>query len=171
MILPEKIKSILQVCYPVAIVCCMLTVVSCDPPNYIFEDNASFTIEKPWLFGDSIVYTFKVKDTNRFYNLLLEIDHNKKYQWENLYVKIDTKYPDQQLKTQELSILMADESGEWYSDCRGKTCTFYLPLQEQALFPQMGEYQIKIQPWMREDTIKDIYRIGFKVERDKKRKS
>jgi len=169
MIYTEKIKSFFQLFCKAAIVYGLLTIASCDPPNYIFEESTSFTLESPWLYSDSLVYNFKVKDTNRYYNLLLEIDHNKKYQWENLYVKIDTKFPDQKYKSQELSILLADETGEWYSDCRGKTCTFYLPLQEQAIFPYIGEYQIKIHPWMRQDTIKDIYRIGFKVERDGKR--
>ena len=163
------IKTLNTIWYCIALACGMTPIASCDPPNYIFENNASFTAQKPMINTDSLVYNFKIKDTNRYYNLLLEIDHDKKYQWENLYVKIDTKFPDQINKTQELSILLADESGEWYSDCRGKTCTFYLTLQEQAIFPQKGDYQIKIVPWMRQDTIKDIYRVGFKVERDGRR--
>lgn len=169
MIFTKLFTSIFQICYCIVIAISFFTIASCDPPNYIFEDSASFSQEKPWLYSDSLVYNFKIKDTNRYYHLLLEIDHNKKYQWENLYVKIDTKFPNQILQSSTLSITLADESGEWYSDCRGKTCTFYLPLQEQAIFPILGEYQIKIFPWMRQDTIKDIYRIGFKVERDGKR--
>jgi gliding motility-associated lipoprotein GldH len=144
--------------------------ISCDPPNYIFEDDALYDHQKPLTYRDSLVYNFKVKDTNRFYNLLIEIDHNKNYSWENLYVKIDTRFPDREQKSQLLSMTLADETGEWYSDCRGKTCTFYLTLQEQTIFPMVGDYQIKLFPWMRQDTIKDIYRIGFKVERDGKRK-
>jgi gliding motility-associated lipoprotein GldH len=142
---------------------------SCDPPNYIFEKAELFTEEKPWIYSDSLVYQFKIKDTSRYYHLLLEIDHNKKYHWENLNIKLNTRYPDMNTQSQIVSINLADETGEWYSDCRGKTCTFYLTLQEQAILPQMGNYQIVLYPWMRQDTIRDIYRIDFKVEKDGKR--
>lgn len=144
-------------------------ITSCDPPNYIFERTDLFSEEKPWIYTDSLVYNFKVKDTNRYYNLLIEIDHNKKYQWENLNVKIKTRFPDTHTQSRILSINLADEEGEWYSDCRGKACTFYLTLQEQAILPQRGEYTIVLYPWMRQDTIEDIYRVGFKVERNGKR--
>jgi gliding motility-associated lipoprotein GldH len=142
---------------------------ACDPPNYIFENDESFSDREPWLAHDSMVYEFTVKDTNRYYNLLLELDHHKKYEFENLYVKINTEFPDQKQTSQILNISLADATGQWYSDCRGKTCTFYLPLQEQAIFRQTGSYRISLQPWMRQDTIRSIYRVAFKVEKDGKR--
>lgn len=141
--------------------------ISCDPPNYVFEDSRSF-LANPWVYPDSTVYSFSIKDTSRFYNLLLELDHGKNYPYENLYVQFITTFPDASTVTEVVSISLADESGQWYSDCRGKTCTFYLTLQEQTVFKQKGDYSIKIIPWMRTDTIKDVYRIAFKVERDGK---
>lgn len=146
----------------------LVLVYACDPPNYIYEDSRSF-IDDPWVYPDSAVYKFTVKDTARYYNLLLELDHGKKYPYENLYVQFVTTFPDASSKTDVVSISLADESGNWYSDCRGKTCTFYLSLQDQAIFRQKGEYEIKVIPWMRMDTIKDVYRLAFKVERDGKR--
>ncbi|MEP7266595.1 MAG: gliding motility lipoprotein GldH, partial [Saprospiraceae bacterium] len=137
--------------------------------NYMYENNKSFSEAQPWTSTDSIIYNFVVKDTNRFYNILLELDHNKKYPFENLYIKLNTHFPNQLQKSDIVSVILADETGEWYSDCRGKTCTFYLPLQEQIIFPQKGKYQIVLYPWMRQDSIRDIYRVGFKVERDGKR--
>ncbi|MEP7322615.1 MAG: gliding motility lipoprotein GldH [Saprospiraceae bacterium] len=143
--------------------------ISCDPPNYVYERSNYFTIDSPWVQSDSLVYNFQVKDTNRFYNLLLEIDHDKKYAFENLYVKFDTRFPDSTHKSDIVSIVLADETGDWISDCRGKACTFYLTLQDQAIFPQKGQYQIKIFPWMRSDTIQNIYRVAFKLEKMEKR--
>lgn len=142
---------------------------SCDPPNYVYEHSNHYTLDSPWLYRDSLVYTFQIKDTNRYYNLLLELDHDKKYAFENLYIKFDTKFPNAVSKSDVVSIALADEEGRWYSDCRGKACTFYLTLQDQAIFPQAGNYQLKLLPWMRSDTIKDIYRVAFKVEKMGKR--
>lgn len=142
---------------------------ACDPPNYIYEDSRSF-LDRPWVYPDSSVYRFSIKDTSRYYNLLLELDHGKKYPYENLYVRFVTTFPDASTTSDVVSISLADESGTWYSDCRGKTCTFYLTLQDQAIFKQKGEYSIKVIPWMRMDTIQDVYRLAFKVERDGKRK-
>jgi len=146
---------------------CML--ISCDPPNYVFEDSRSF-LDNPWVYPDSTEYRFSIKDTSRFYNLLMELDHGKKYPYENLYVQFVTTFPDASTTRDVVSISLADETGKWYSDCRGKTCTFYLTLQDQAVFKQKGDYSIKIIPWMRMDTIEDVYRLAFKVERDGKRK-
>lgn len=142
---------------------------SCDPPNYIYEDSRSF-LDDPWVYPDSAVYHFAIKDTSRYYNLLLELDHGKNYPYENLYVQFVTTFPDATSVADVVSITLADASGQWYSDCRGKTCTFYLTLQDQAVFKQKGEYSIKVIPWMRNDTISDVYRLSFKVERDGKRK-
>ncbi|MBK7437683.1 MAG: gliding motility lipoprotein GldH [Saprospiraceae bacterium] len=145
--------------------------IACDPPNYIFEKSNDYSLEKPWTVADSLEYNFQVKDTSRYYNLLLEIDHHKDYKYENLYVKFVTTFPNQSHKTDVVSLSMADESGSWYSDCRGRTCTFYLTLQEHAIFSEPGSYQIKLSPWMRMDTIPDIYRVAFKVEKAGKRQN
>ena len=152
------------------IIAISIMMMSCDPPNYIYEHSKRFTLDSPWTVKDSMVYNFQIKDTNRYYNLLLEIDHDKKYSFENLYVKFNTRFPDATNKQDVVNISLADETGDWYSDCRGKTCTFYLTLQDQAIFKTAGIYQIKLFPWMRSDTIPDIYRVAFKVEKSGKRK-
>ena len=142
--------------------------ISCDPPNYVFEDSRSF-IGQPWVYPDSVVYRFKIKDTTRYYNLLLELDHGRNYPFENLYVRFETTFPDATVKSDVVSISLADETGAWYSDCRGRTCTFYLTLQDQVIFARPGDYEIRVRPWMRIDTIEDVYRLAFRVERGDKR--
>ncbi len=143
--------------------------ISCDTPKYIYEESHLYTLERPWTFDDTLIYRFEIKDTNRYYNLLLEVDHDKNYAFENLYVKFETLFPDTKVTTDVVSISLADAYGAWYSDCRGKTCTFYLTMQEQVIFAKPGAYQITLLPWMRSDTIKDIYRVAFRVEKDDKR--
>ncbi len=146
-----------------------LIFLSCDVPQSIYEHSDLYTTQKPWVYSDSLIYRFNIKDTNRYYNLLLEIDHDKTYSFENLYIKLETLFPDKKAVADVVSMQLADETGAWYSDCRGKACTFYLTLQDQAIFSQQGAYQITLLPWMRSDTIQHIYRIAFKVEKDDKR--
>ncbi len=142
---------------------------SCDGPDYLFQSTRLLK-DDHWMISDSASFTFNVTDTNRYYNLQLEIDHGKKYPYENLYLRIGTTFPDRKYTSDLINIDLANTSGQWYSDCRGKTCSIYIDLQKNLLFPQLGKYSLDIKPWMRMDTVPEIYRIELKVEKGNKRK-
>lgn len=117
-----------------------------------------------WVATDSLNFTFSVSDTQQIYNLYLDIVHSPDYDYQNLYVRIHTHFPNGRRLSEPLSLELADRFGRWHGECSDEECLLSIPIQEGAFFSQPGTYTITAEQFMRQDTLPGIHRIGFKVE-------
>ncbi|MEL7122343.1 MAG: gliding motility lipoprotein GldH, partial [Bacteroidota bacterium] len=109
-----------------------------------------------WTYADSLSFDFEIPDTNNIYSLFLEVQHGTDYSYENLYTNIKTIFPSGRTIENPLSLELADKTGKWYGNCSGKNCKYILPIQEKAYFNETGNFQLKIEQYMREDSIEGI---------------
>ena len=131
--------------------------------NYIFEEDKTIA-GGAWTYADSLSFDFNIADTTKVYSLYLELDHSTEYRFQNLYVKVKTKFPNGKEIAQPLSLELANKFGQWLGDCGSENCEIIVPIQEQVYFQQSGDYKIVLEQFMREDPMQGLNKFGLKIE-------
>ena len=109
-------------------------------------------------------FEFEVKDTQKVYNQILEVDHTKSYGFQNMYVKTKTIFPSGKETEQVLSLELANRIGFWLGACDKEECELEIPIQNRIYFPEKGTYQFILEPYMRVDPLPGIRQIALKIE-------
>lgn len=134
--------------------------------NFMYDK----TVEIPnhhWTYRDSLIFDFEIADTNKIYNLYLEINHDEAFAYQNIYVMTLTKFPNGMRPSQRLNIDLAEKSGQWKGEKSGKTWTHRVDLQEGAYFSQIGKYTLTLGQFMRQDSLPHINKVRFAIEETK----
>jgi gliding motility-associated lipoprotein GldH len=126
---------------------------SCSKEKLILEKEVDVNESIGWMFSDSLSVDFSISDTNRLYAIRLQLNHAPDFNFENVYTRIHTLFPDGKLSTQILSLALTNETGAWAGQCNKKDCKVEIALQEQIIFPAKGNYKITIAQFMRTDTL------------------
>lgn len=114
-----------------------------------------------WHYADSLTFQFEISDTSKRYDIGLEIEHSTDFEFQNVYVQIETHFPDGEQKTQTLPIDLADHTGQWYGSCGSSLCDLTVMLQEKAIFNQRGKHVFEVHQYMRVDPLPGIKTITF----------
>ena len=117
-----------------------------------------------WEQGDTLDFTFSIKDTLSIFNLYLEVEHSTSYNFQNLYTRIYTQFPSGERINELLSLELADKAGVWLGKCNSESCILKIPIQEGAYFNQSGQFTVTVEQYMRTDPVEGIQSIGFLVE-------
>jgi len=145
-----------------------LLLISCGE-SYVFEKT--YKIEKgAWKYDNTLDYAFEVTDTNKIYNLLLEVSHSIDYSYQNCYLKIYTKFPSGNKTDYLLSVDLADGIGLWQGDCSGESCTTLFDIAKQTTFKELGQHTITLEQYMRKDPLTGIESLAIKLEEVNSRK-
>jgi gliding motility-associated lipoprotein GldH len=134
---------------------------SCSKEKVIFEKEVDVKESIGWMFSDSLSVDFSISDTNRLYAMRLQLNHTPDFNFENVYTRIHTLFPDGKLSAQILSLALTNETGALAGQCNKTVCKVEIALQEQIIFPAKGNYKITIAQFMRTDTLSGIGNIRF----------
>jgi len=134
---------------------------SCSKEKVILEKEIDVKESIGWMFSDSLSVDFSISDTNRLYAMRLQLNHTPDFNFENVYTRIHTLFPDGKLSAQILSLALTNETGAWAVQCNKTVCKVEIALQEQIIFPAKGNYKITIAQYMRTDTLTGIGNIRF----------
>lgn len=114
-----------------------------------------------WSQDDNLKMSFQISDTTEIYDLRLSVEHSLEYAWENLYIRINNRFPDGDTLRQVVSLDLANKKGEWQGDCGGGHCKADIDLQSSFFFPQQGEYEIWVEQFMRVPNVEGIESIDL----------
>jgi len=118
----------------------IVSLFSCD--NIIYENYHSFN-EDVWDVDSVISFDYIVSDTLISYDLSLSIRHSVDYEYQNLFLFVESDTKD------IIEIMLADKSGKWngsgISDIRELNYTF----QTSKIFDKKGVYNITFEQAMR----------------------
>ncbi|WP_320816064.1 gliding motility lipoprotein GldH [Flavobacterium sp.] len=148
-----------------------LTFISCDEDR-VFDKYEN--INGSWKKTDTINFSFEQNDTINPFNLFLNVRSNNDYPYNNLYLIVSLKQPDNLVKTDTLEYLMANPDGslmgEGFSDVKESKLWY----QEGFVFKKNGKYNISISQAVREtgevkgvENLKGIIDLGFRIEKIK----
>ena len=125
--------------------------------------SKKINIDKIWSYENELEFPFAIEDTESNYDLILSLTYGLEFDYQNLYVKIITTYPDGNQDEDILSLNLTDGSGLFLGDCGSKKCEIDLLLQESFKFKDAGNYEITIIQNGRIDKLEEIYGAELKL--------
>lgn len=142
----------------------LLTLFAACKNDLLTEQKKSVAGEN-WAYADSLRFDFDLVDTSHVYNLFVDIEHDERYPFENIYVKIHTILPSGKRLSKTRSLQLAGLAGEWLGNGSGEKITARLMLQERAFFREPGHYALVFEQWMRRDSLPGIGAVGLAVQK------
>ncbi len=145
----------------------LIFAISACGPSYIFDKNKEIA-NHTWLYKDSVNFEIPIEDISSTYNVILEVTHGEEFGNENAYINVFVKSPDGKRTKNQVSVEMADKTGQWRGNCSNGACSIATILQEGAKFPQKGNYTFTIMQNNRMDSLQLIEKIGLKLQKQAK---
>jgi gliding motility-associated lipoprotein GldH len=147
---------------------CMFTclfLVSCDK-SMVMEKQEQIAKYK-WDYADAKTFTADITDTIQHYNIYVSVRHGFNFEWRNMWVKIETTFPDGKKYERRVNLILSGADGVWHGDCLGDNCDLLIPIQDNAFFPEIGKYTFKIAQDMRVNPLEAVKTIGMRIEKYK----
>ncbi len=142
----------------------LLLAVSCGPKAF-FDDNKSFE-ENVWDAGEIVRFDVKLEDTLSLCKFYLNVRHSTDYRYANLFLFINTTFPDGREARDTVECILADPSGKWLGKGISNIRDNQVLLRRGIRFPQQGTYIFELEQAMREPELEGIMDIGLRIVRE-----
>jgi gliding motility-associated lipoprotein GldH len=142
---------------------CLISLWACQNSKTVYEDIK--TVPYNWTKNDDLIFDFVAEDTISPYSFSIFLKHNTFYQWQNLFLFLDTKYPDGSVSRDTLECMLAETSGRWLGKTSSKSKEI-IYLLKKVTFPQQGEYQFVIKQGMRDEKLQNIENVGIIIAKN-----
>jgi gliding motility-associated lipoprotein GldH len=131
----------------------------------VFERTVAIP-QQQWNYQYKPSFSFIIEDTTRLYNASVIIRHTDAYQYQNLYLALQVKYPgsDSVIK-EKVNIPLADNSHGWYGSAMDDIWEFRFPLNKTPLRLRKGNYHFVIEQIMRDNPLPNVMNVGIRVEK------
>ncbi len=119
-----------------------------------------------WPKDKAAKFVVPVKDTLSPFNFYINIRHTGKYRYSNLYLFMQTRFPNGTYTRDTLEIILANVQGKWLGKGWGEIKEDRILLKPKLRFPMSGDYEFLIWQAMRIDTLKAIRSVGIDIEKN-----
>lgn len=113
-------------------------------------------------------FEVEIGDTSRYYNVILNIRNHKDYPYRNLWLLLQTAYPDGNISVDTMDVYFNDAQGRELGKCSGASCenAFLVNREGPVKFPYSGKYTFSLSQLMRspEEGLRHISNVGLRVE-------
>ncbi|MEI9917898.1 MAG: gliding motility lipoprotein GldH [Bacteroidota bacterium] len=137
--------------------------IGCDS-NRIFEDNKDFT-KKAWAVNDTVSFEFLVANEG-LYNVKYDIRNTLDYPYSRIFVNYTLEDSTHRVLMTKLvaNYLFDVKTGEPKGDSGiGDIYDHQFPLESRKF--ASGKYFVKLQQFMRTDTLQGVLAAGVRVEK------
>lgn len=135
---------------------------SCDSSR-VYEDWQDMK-DNVWHEDSTYSFTFEIDDSLTMYNLNFGIRNTNLYPFQNLWLLTVVEGGDGFSYQDTIQLTLANKSGEWYGNRSASIYTYVAPLYRRLRFYTTGEYTFSLQHGMREEALKGVSSIGFRIE-------
>ncbi len=143
------------------LVSCFFT--SCDSKR-IYDKNVEIT-GNTWNAADKLKFEVEITDTVSGNNVLINVRHGGLYPYSNLFLFINTTFPNGKTTRDTLECPLADERGKWYGDGLGDLWDAQILFKRNVRFSQSGTYTFEFEQAMRVEQLPGIMDVGLRIEK------
>ena len=140
-----------------------LLVLGCSSDHHYAAINP--ITDHAWSINDKQRFSFHIDDATSPYNVFVSIRNTGAYQYSNLWLFIQTEFPDHSLEVDTVECPLAYPDGRWLGEGVGDLLDNLILYQYQHEFPDSGNYTYTITHAMRANTIEEITDVGLIVDR------
>ncbi len=141
--------------------------ISCDR-NRVFEENHTIG-NGIWNSAGKIRFEVAIADTSLRYNIYLNVRNSMQYPFSNLYLFMDTRFPDGRIARDTIDCMLADYDGRWLGSGVGSIKFSQFLFHRGIGFEQKGNYRFEIQQAMRVNDLPGIHDLGIRIEKETER--
>ena len=138
--------------------------ISCDKEHFVFNKTEVLPVEG-WKYNDRVGFNVPVVDTNYIYNLILEVENEADYPYQNAYLKIWTKFPEGDTLSQALSLELFDNEGQPNGECSDELCKSIINMQDSVYFNQLGHYYFGFEQYGRQEVMTGLKSLTLKLQK------
>jgi gliding motility-associated lipoprotein GldH len=124
-----------------------------DIPDYIWDKDKPIYFEVP------------ITDTVSLHNVYINIRNASGYGFSNIYLFLDTKYPNNTISRDTIECVLADPSGKWLGDGSGDIWDNQILFKKNVRFKQAGTYKFRYEQAMRMPKLPMIMDVGLRIEK------
>lgn len=146
---------------------CGLAALTACSDNRVFEDNTEFD-DRTWKVTDEPRYTFTITDTALKYNLYYNVRNSLEYPYARIFVTYHLYDSTGRELSKKLlyNDLFDQKTGKPFGDSGlGDLYDHQFPILNNYSFPHPGKYSMKLDQFMRQDTLQGVLAVGVRVER------
>lgn len=131
----------------------------------MFEKTAPILYQS-WFYNDKPSFTFTITDTSALYNIYIVVRHTDAYNYNNLWLKIDSKAPGDTLHSQNINLELGNDTKGWAGTGMDDIFEVRKIISPGPVpFKKPGAYTFTISQIMRENPLRHILNIGVRVEK------
>ncbi len=138
----------------------LLFLISCGPEVIVEE---SLQIDNSWSYDNVLHLTADISDTENKFDLLIQVDHDENFAFQNVYLQIKTVFPNGKEVEEPISLELSNKKGHWQSQCSGSNCSLQFFLQENFKFESAGKHEFFISQYSRDPQLEGIQSIQLKL--------
>jgi len=136
---------------------------ACDSKR-VYEQNIDIP-EYIWDKENPIYFDVPITDTVSFHNVYINIRNASGYGYSNLYLFLDTKYPNNTMSRDTIECILADPFGKWLGDGSGDIWDNQILFKKNVRFRQLGTYKFRYEQAMRMPKLPMIMDVGLRIEK------
>jgi gliding motility-associated lipoprotein GldH len=119
-----------------------------------------------WKSGQVIRFDVPLQDTVNIYKFYLNLRHSTDYRFANIFLFINTTFPDGSRGRDTVECILADPSGKWVGKGISNIRDNQVLLRRGLRFPKKGTYIFEFEQAMREPALEGIMDIGLRITRE-----
>jgi gliding motility-associated lipoprotein GldH len=133
----------------------------------LFEKQAQIPSQQ-WFYNNTPQFTFHIEDTSSLYNVYVVLRHSDLYNYNNIWLRLGTKAPSDSIHFQNINLILASDSKGWEGSGMDDIFEVRKNISPGPLsFKTPGDYTFSIAQIMRENPLRYILSVGFRVEKVK----
>lgn len=131
----------------------------------VFDNNKSISGDV-WKSDQVIRFDVPVEDTVHIFKFYLNLRHTTSYRYANIFLFIDSTFPDGKHARDTVECILADPSGKWLGKGVSNIRDNQVLLRRGLRFPQKGNYIFEFEQAMRESELKGVMDVGLRIVRE-----
>ena len=141
-----------------------LILTSCSSGT-LYDNNKSMP-DNVWKSDQIIRFDVELEDTVNICKFYLNVRHSTDYRYANLFLFINTTFPDGREARDTVECILADPSGKWLGKGISDIRDNQVLLRRGIRFPQQGIYIFEFEQAMREPELEGIMDLGLRIVKE-----
>lgn len=136
---------------------------SCDSKR-IFEQNTEIA-SGIWNNKNIVKFEVNIVDTITPHNFYINVRNAGSYPYSNLYLFLETEFPNKTVSRDTVECILADDAGKWLGDGSGDIWDNRILFKKGVRFRQAGKYIFSLEQAMRVQNLPMIMDVGMRIEK------
>ena len=117
-----------------------------------------------WITKEKVAFSVNIPDTSKRFSLYINIRNDVNYPFANIFMFLDTRFPDGRIARDTVECQLADYDGRWLGTGSGSIRYSRFLFQKAVRFRQKGDYTFTFEQAMRTNELNGIRDVGLEIK-------